>query len=363
MAVNPEGVSELMTKRDDASLGAPLIPSVPLNLLPESHLSSALHAAYNPEHPFLVFRHDPIFSLWSDVVWNGTFNSSIIRDFVGTATSYEFDCADRARYRFFQLSRRIPCAKQDVLADTQDLGHVIGDFPIIDEEYFEWLATLRAASRAAAGARGLGSSSRPYVVVKFGARYGTWAIRSANAYRRLQPGMPVHLLAVEANHTGFGWLHEHAAWNNFSSTEFTFLKGAMTNFKGEMTFNASEPSSPPAESVPTFTVPELLQPFDIVDIMHVDIHGSESCFYDLDVMAAVNRSVLAIHFATHSNDLHTQLMATFVEMGWIVVENLSYNGGKEPGRIYHTPYGDVRILWDGVLTVENSHLRHLRRGS
>ena len=322
----------------------------PVTLLPEAVLTDPQRSAYNPEHPFRLFRHHELFAHWEDVTWTGAFNASELRDFVGTRTSYTYDCADKARYRFYHLSRRIPCARQDHLVslDVQHLT-VSGDYPIVDEEYFEWLALLRAIVSLN------GPPSRPFVVMEYGARYGTWVVRGVNAFRRLYPESAVQLLAVEADATGYTWLQQHLSDNGFSSSARA-LRGFVADTKKTVDFGAWEEGSPPSDTVTTFTVDELLSSYQIVDIIHVDIQGSESCFLQQHILDIVSKKVRYLHFGTHSDSLHADLVNKFSANGWNVLENMAHNGGTPPGRVDATPFGDVRILWDGVLTLQNGHL-------
>jgi hypothetical protein len=181
----------------------------PGQTLPEADMSNIMAAGYNPETPHLLHAHNPLMHVWAPHLWMGPLENDFLVDFVGVKTNYSFDCDDWKRYRFFHLSRRIPCDRHDVFIDQGLLAaDLIGDLPIIDEEYFEWLSLLRAVDRATHR-----DVSSPFVVAEFGARYGTWIVRGARAMQRLQPQRSIRLAAIEADRTGYEWLQKHLETN------------------------------------------------------------------------------------------------------------------------------------------------------
>ena len=307
-------------------------------------------AAYNPEEPLRSFAHSPLFKRFRPF-WSGSFDSSWVVDFLGTHTAYEYDCENIERYRIWHLSRRIPCARHDLFRSTGVTDVVLGELPIVDEEYFEWLALLRAVTRFADFKT---PEKRPFAVVEFGARYGTWAVRGGMAARRLLPDHPTQLLAVEADQTCHRWLLKHLKVNGFDTS--AALRGFVSEKDGTAAFSAWEKDSPTTEMVPSFSAAHLLANFTVVDIIHCDIQGAESAFLQEATLSVLQTKVKSIHFGTHGTDLHDQLVATFTSRGWIVVENMQFGGGKMPGRPETTAHGQIRILWDGMLTVENPAL-------
>jgi FkbM family methyltransferase len=309
-------------------------------------------SAYNPEEPLRSFQHSPLFQKFTPF-WAGVFNGSWLVDFLGTHTAYEYDCENIERYRIWHLSRRIPCARHDLFraADVRDV--VIGELPIVDEEYFEWLPLLRATTLYAQLVQ-KGLVRRPFGVVEFGARYGTWVVRGGMAARRLVPEAEVHLLAVEADQTCYQWLINHLRENRFDNG--SAVRGFVSDADGSATFSAWERQSPSVEEVPSYAIGTLLANFSVVDMIHCDIQGAESAFLNDKIIAVLSQKAKTIHFGTHGADLHEQLLLKFTAKGWRIVENMQFGGGKLPGRIEPTPHGPIRILWDGMLTVENPAL-------
>ena len=85
---------------------------------------------------------------------------------------------------------------------------MVGDLPIIDEEYFEWLSLLRAVQQKLDMPH-----DSPFIMAELRARYGTWTVRAGAAMRVLQPWHPPRLLSVEADKSSFQWLQRHAKVN------------------------------------------------------------------------------------------------------------------------------------------------------
>ena len=214
----------------------------------------------------------------------------------------------------------------------------------MDEEYFEWLSLLRAVKHKLSQPR-----NSPFVVAELGARYGTWTVRAGAAMRILQPFRPVQLLAVEADQSGFKWLQDHVRLNGLGHATQA-IRGFVSDNKAQIEFQPWERDSK-ADSVPSFTLHELLSSYDHVDIIHCDIQGWERIFPDS--MELLSSKVAAIHFGTHNSEVHTRLRDAFLRGGWRVTQDIIGNGGKMPGRVEDTAYGAIRILWDGVLAVEN----------
>ena len=81
--------------------------------LPEAYAYDIFSSGYNPELPFRLFPHHHLFRMYEGKLWAGEVQRDYITDFLGIRTAYFFDCQDYNRYRFFHLSRRIPCARHD----------------------------------------------------------------------------------------------------------------------------------------------------------------------------------------------------------------------------------------------------------
>jgi len=322
------------------SLAPAVVLKVPQTLL---RLADAYQAAFNPLLPSALFRHHHVFTEFRDIHVESTFDPDYLRDFVGTRTAYEYDCGDWKRYRRFHLSRRVPCARHDALKRAGFSGPVLGELPVIDEEYFEWEALLTAVVNAR-------SIERPFVVVELGSRYGTWLARGGNAYRTMRPGKPLRLLGVEADFTGFQWMGANMPANGFAAADVETVRGFVGATRGPVRFDGWEPGSPVSEMVESVTVPELLAKYTLVDIMHIDIQGAESLFLDQKVQDFLAARVLYVHFGTHGADLHVNLRKAFDKNGWTALADM------DAGKVHATRFGDVRFDFDGLLTLANPRL-------
>jgi len=88
---------------------------------------------------------------------------------------------------------------------------LLGDLPIVDEEYFQWVSLLQAVN--AYVSRSESFSPRSFVVAEFGARYGTWAARGARAVRSKIPDARVDVCVVEGDPTSYKRMIAHLERN------------------------------------------------------------------------------------------------------------------------------------------------------
>ena len=123
--------------------------------------------------------------------------------------------------------------------------------------------------------------------------------------------------------------------------------------KEEFAFEAWERDSQP-DTVASYTLHDLLGAYEHVDIMHCDIQGWEHIFPDY--MDLLNAKVAAIHFGTHGDAIHANLHDVFRRNGWVITQSILDSDGVPPGRVEDTAFGPVKILYDGVLAVENTAL-------
>jgi hypothetical protein len=63
-------------------------------------------------------------------------------------------------------------------------------YPVIDEEYFEWIDILKVVYNAVA-------AKRFFVAIELGARYGTWCTRAGVAYRLLSGNNDFKVIGLE----------------------------------------------------------------------------------------------------------------------------------------------------------------------
>ena len=114
-------------------------------------------------------------------------------NFLGTRTWDQFDCV-HDHFDYDQVpSRQHECN----LSRTQrerGTRMIETTLPVVDEDYFQLVATLDAVvSHAARGERDV-----PLVLIELGARYGGLLVNGVNALRQLRgPDAPYHVVGVE----------------------------------------------------------------------------------------------------------------------------------------------------------------------
>jgi nucleoside-diphosphate-sugar epimerase len=327
---------------------------LPNATLTQSISDSLLDFGFNPETPWMLYRHHYFFERYKGKLWQGAFDPAMITDFVGTKTDYRYDCDNWFRYRKFHLSRRIPCNRHDIFRKINLSSHgvpVYGELPVLDEEYFEWISLLRAVHDRAAV-----SSSRPFVIGEFGARYGTWLGRGVRAMLTLDKGVAVAVCGVEGDETGFKWMEQHIARNVPPSPNHKIVRGLIGKVGSSTAAPVWEPGSRSA-NLNLMDIGQLLSTYSVVDIIHVDIQGSEDILLEASTMGVLNSKVKHLHIGTHGQELHDRLKKGFLDGGWVLNHELLGGGGIPNGRVIATDLGPVRMKFDGEISVTNPKLK------
>lgn len=197
-------------------------------------------------------------------------------------------------------------------------------WPTLSEETFEWIALFRSILEA----------RQTFTMVELGAGYGRWLVAAACAVRRRRPDLSLRLMGVEAEPTHFRWLEKHFLDNDLKPKDHQLVEGAVGTENGKaLLTKAADPaavygqrlveSTEEAKShgagdtfvVNTYALSKLLDGFEIVDLIDIDIQGAE-----LDVISAapedLNRKVKRIHIGTHSHDIESGLRKLFNRLGW-----------------------------------------------
>jgi methyltransferase FkbM-like protein len=99
------------------------------------------------------------------------------------------------------------------------------------------------------------------------------------------------------------------------------------------------------DTVEAVTLPELLWPFDRVDLIHCDIQGAEADVFE-QAAPEVDAKVRRVHIGTHGSDVEPRLRRLFGSRGRT---NLNDYGA---GTVAETPWGTMRFQ-DGVQTWVN----------
>jgi FkbM family methyltransferase len=246
-------------------------------------------------------------------------------------------------------------------------------FPALSDEYFEWIDVLLAAFRA----------REKFVMLEWGAGYGRWGVRGAQAARLM--GIDNLLLGfAEAEPTHFGWLREHAINNGIALSKLKLSQCAVSEKRGRTLFYTGMPegsanntphqwygqciakghehgkhaadqtgridleSGWSAVEVDLVTGTSLLEQLDTVDILDMDIQGEEAKVVS-ECIESLNAKVKRLHIGTHSPKIEKSLRRTLSWNGWIPVRDFAM------GAVRPTPYGDVDFQ-DGVQSWTNPRL-------
>lgn len=268
-------------------------------------------------------EHHPVFRQFS--CWKGPVPEGFIVNFLGTLT--------RVNYfeSFSEVSKGYP-----------EDRHVTTDYPPFDEEYFEWIDVLESVMAA----RG------DFTMLELGAGYGRWTANAAAALKHV--GKPAYtLIAVEAEPTHFSWLVQHLADNSVDSKNVRLVQAAVAEADGTVGFYAGETKfGGPANwygqriggshFVDAVTLTALLQPLGSVDLIDVDVQGSE-----VEILEAaadeLDRKVKRVHIGTHSSLIEEGLHRLFGRLGWKCVRSFPC------GETVETEWGSIPF-GDGVQT-------------
>ena len=232
-------------------------------------------------------------------------------------------------------------------------ARIAPDYPVVNEHYFDWIATLESV-RAARGT---------FRMAELGAGWAPWLVRAALAARQCPAIVRTELVAVEADATHFDWVRAHFRDNGLVSPDFHFLHGAMAALPGMVRFpKIAHPDEDYGAStravtarseyveVAAFSMADVIDRLSgPIDFLHMDVQGAE---YDVlpPAMDLVGHRVRAIMIGTHiSGDRHDELARSFRQRGWKEVMNFPRNGHCS------TTYGDVQF-GDGFLYYRNPSL-------
>ena len=301
--------------------------------------------------------------------------------------------------------------------------------PLVSEEYFEYVDVLESVVHyyRTVHARGRHTSRRvrPYRVVELGAGFGLWSISAHAALQQLwrsdvtQRGNGeshengdadgvaprFHATLVEADPSKLQLLNRsllrnglarhasvrHAAVSGDAQGGRVQLVGPL-GYYGILTrsLDGSGPSGAapakapaPVRVVPTTTLVEVLRPLPgMVDMLDVDIQGSEFSAFDAAAMEVLNAKVLFVHIGTHCesgvnvkhggaqrNDVdllpeplmrlalrERALAQTFLDHGWAPRWMVAQSVNCDLQAYYRlTPLGSI-CMADGVLSFRNPRL-------
>jgi len=270
-----------------------------------------------------VFRH---FKCWEGIVQPG-YNA----DFIGTTT----------RASFYKGSF---C--------YDDPTFVATDYPEFDEEYFPWIDVLESIVAA----------RDQFVMMELGAGYGKWLVRAAKALRQIS-NMPYLLIGVEAEPEHYQWMKLHFMDNGIDPEKHLLIEAAVSDHDGHVMFETGRGdehythkiitnianSSVSVKQVPAISLRSLLKSFDKIDLIDLDVQGSELIILKASA-EELKEKVKRVHIGTHSSTIENNLRSLFSDMGWICLNDYLYQ------EECLTPFGTIKFD-DGVQTWVNSDLQ------
>lgn len=272
-------------------------------------------------------NHHPVFSKFQRAKSVGT--GRHVFDFIGAATDSSFK---RGWERFVAPSGAV----------------VQPAYPVVNEHYFDWIATLMAVDRA----------SGVFRMAELGAGWAPWLVRAGLAARQRPEIERMELVAVEADRTHCDWAVQHLRENSIDGPDVLVVYGAMADRPGTIRFPkinnpdedygaSTRASSDEYVEVPALTLTDVLGRFSgPVDFVHIDIQGSE---YDVipAAMSLLRDMVKTVMVGTHiSLDKHNWIARHFRNHGWREIYNFERNG------VCDTEFGQVKF-GDGFILFEN----------
>jgi FkbM family methyltransferase len=271
-------------------------------------------------------------------------------------------------------------------AGIDHLSGVVEDYPCPNNFHataLEWAGVLRAVVEAEHG---------KFTAVELGAGWGPWLVSAALAAR--QKGIAqVRLLGVEGSVKHAEFMHEHFRDNGVDPGQHNLLHGVVGTYDGVAHFPvipdsaanwgagatyrtrlsvAPQPQrgwarrwgrpvmrllrgmkarmlrrpraadSAGTEKVPCFSLPTLLESYDRVDVIHIDIQGAE-----YDVVAGARRVLLAkakrLVIGTHGRLIEERLMDELASQGWRLESEEACYFGQAEDHMYL--WGDGCQIW------------------
>jgi len=230
-------------------------------------------------------RHHRIFSRFHR--WSGRVPAGFDVDFLGT----------RYRTAYFTMNQSQP-----------EERYAAPEHPPFDEEYFEWITLLEAVT----------SAKDRFTMMELGAGWGRWSVRAASA---CQQSLPYYLVAVEAEPTHFQWLLQNLQDNGVKPEDCRLIQAAVTDRDGKVGFQVGDAADSYGQSIggsteiEAVTLPTLLRPLEIIDLIDMDVQGAE---FDILALASevLTRKVKRVHVGTHTGELHENILKFFRTLGW-----------------------------------------------
>jgi len=255
-------------------------------------------------------------------------------------------------------------------ASARSRIEIVSGPPPFDDEYFEWLDILISVAEAKGG----------FVFVELGAGFGRWTVRAFKAASQRHLGFRAALVEGEPVHAK--WAREHLLTNGVTNCVVHECVVGITNLptmfivekldksfhdapndwygqtvswfqeRGQQTGRLYE-GRPLFDSghgwgmieVPAKRLEEILEPFQAVDLIDMDIQGTEVDLIEQNI-GLLGKKVRRVHIATHGPEIETRIRTTMATAGWFKEWDFPCQSKTE------TPYGVIDFV-DGVQTWRN----------
>jgi hypothetical protein len=234
-----------------------------------------------------------------------------------------------------------------------------------------------------------------FVGISLGAAYGGQVVLASKALAAINP-LPCRLVGVEPVPENCAWMRRHMAVNGIDPEQHWIVQAALGADNEPVLFPVGAPGSGrtgctdtnaalsrqtyaalicargsaeqalenillynstglgydlgdgfngEVKFVSAVTLPDVLMPFDHVDLLEVDIQHAEIDVFPpfIDVL---NRKVRRIHIGTHGSEAHELLRALLSGAGWEIVFDYA------PDTRHVTEQGTLELI-DGVLSARN----------
>lgn len=291
-------------------------------------------------------RHHPIFNIYANyTAVSSTVDEHRVLEFNGVHTEYGFDCEANVDFRLYHQCRAALCLEHETRRAQHPDKPSVGQFPLVDEEYMEYVMTLTTAYEAA-------RSGSAYTFIELGARYGTWIVRAGVSFKLFDPVGKLNLLAVEGNCKWFRKMEEHVRCNHLHSDATKLL----LSYAAPKSYNKVDVTNPSTFGQPrAVSLLEMLPGYDFVDMIDFDIQGFEwLTIEEPGALELMTQKIGFAHFGTHSTEIEKRVATAMQNNGWCVI--YFYAGAHtkklDRGHRCDTPFGPS-VFNDGVLGLAN----------
>ncbi|MBP7074084.1 MAG: FkbM family methyltransferase [Rhabdochlamydiaceae bacterium] len=239
------------------------------------------------------------------------------------------------------------------------------------EDYLETIDIVEAVS----------SAKKRFVMFELGAGYGRWCINAMNALKFLNP-IPFHFVAVEAEISHFRFLKEYFIAHGLNLKDHKLIKAAVDVNPGKAVFHMGDANEWYGQCidsekvtffnrisyaiknkyhnyfgknalktkgvVKTITLNSLLEKYEHVDLIDMDIQGFELAVLEASI-DLLNKKVKRLHIGTHSKEIDEGLKNLFQKHGWQNVHLFPCLATST------TPYGVIEFN-DGIQSWANPRI-------